>query len=215
MHNEYILHIETAPLPTEELAAKAPVFKAAANLKDAQKIAEDIEKKKKKYFEEAAFNESTGFICAVCLKDTATGEVSILNSLANTEEKILSWLYNRLMPGETTVTFKGAEFVYPFLSRRGARYRIPFMTEVFYSPGILPAGYLDDERHTDIAAIWGCGGSQSTSLKEVADVLDISYTAPLQPYYKVLQESEKEANRQLNDTMTTLQAVYTKILVPQ
>lgn len=215
MSKTYLLHIETAPLPMEQLIAKAPVFKAAANLKDAQKIAEDIEKKKNKYFEQAACSEATGFICAVCLKDLDTGEVMILNSLANTEEKMLSWLYDKLSPDISTITFGGSKFTYPFISRRGARYMLPFLANLFYDGRMERPGYLNDGIHMDLAAVWACEDSLSnyaTDIKELCDVLDIHHVTPTQPYYKVLMESEEQANLQLNETMTTLLAVHAKLI---
>lgn len=216
MSNSYVVYIETAPLPLEQLVSKAPVFKAAANLKDAQKIAEDIEKKKNKYFEEAHLNESTGFVCAVALLDMETEKVEIINSLQNSEEKILSWLYGKLANGRPTptVTFRGNKFVYPFISRRGAKYGIPFLTQLFYyDEAVGYSGQLDEYLYTDVAAMWACGSlSHPESMKEIADVLDIKYTEHEQPYYKALIDDEEKANEQLNASITTLFDVYKKLV---
>lgn len=209
---EFILHIETAPLPMADLIIKAPSFKAASNLKDATKITEDIERKKNKYFEDAAYNEATGFVCATALLDTATGERELTHSFHMSEEGMLRKLYERLTkPYASTITFRGTKFIYPFIARRAAIYSdMNFFTNVFYK---YRTAILEDETHTDLAKMWACGAiSHPETIKEITDVLDIPLTQSVVPCHKLLTEERlAEAEDHLNLTLDTLMQVFTKL----
>jgi DNA polymerase elongation subunit (family B) len=204
---KYIIHIETAPLSMDVLLAKAPVFKAASNLKDAAKIVEDIAKKKNKYIEDAAFNEATAHLCAISLTSTDTLVTETLTSLDKTEEQMLCWLYDKLKAVDGSVTFRGSKFVYPFLCRRGAIYGINFFIDIFY---IGHTGRLMETWHIDLAKMWACGSlTHPESLQEITDVLDIAYKQPDTPYHKLLiEERFEEAAAQLACEVATLAKVH-------
>lgn len=207
---QYILHIETAPKPLSELIASAPTFKAAANLKDPVKIAEDIEKKKNKYFEEAAFNEATGSICTVGLLDLSDGSIDKVTALEATEEKMLQWLYTKLR-GNLTVCFRGIRFVYPFICRRAAIYgKMNFITNIFYK---YYTGKIEDDQHIDIAQVWACGNiGHPETLEEITSVLQIDYTPSNVPYYKLLtDEKTEQASALLETKLKTIQSVWKKL----
>jgi len=204
--NQYILHIETAPLSKAELVLKAPVFRAAANLKDAVKIAEDIEKKKNKYFEDAAYSEITGYVCAVGLLDIETGKIETKTSLTCVEETILRWLYNKLktIEGARTVTFRGCRFVYPFIARRAARYsEMNFFKDVFHTAS------LGEGTHLDLARVWACGSlSHPDSLSEITDVLGVDHPRKGVVYHQALTTSPGEASSYMDSCLCALLAVY-------
>jgi hypothetical protein len=202
----YLLHIETAPFAREVIVAKAPVFKAASNIKDPAKIAEDIAKKVSKYVEEAQFNEATASVCAISITDEETLETETVTMQTKTEEQMLRWLFDKIS-GVCTVTFKGAKYVYPFLSRRGAIYGINFFAEVFY---IGYTGRLLETHHMDIAKTWACGSlSQPESIKELTDVLGVSYEEPTRPYHQLLTEEKyEEAESQLLEEVRALREVH-------
>jgi hypothetical protein len=71
-----VFDIETSPLPEEQLAASMPEFKAAANLKDPEKIKASIEEKKEAYIRDAALSPLTGRILAVGVRKP-TGDLLI------------------------------------------------------------------------------------------------------------------------------------------
>ena len=206
----YILHIETAPKPTAELAASAPVFRAASNLKDPVKIAEDIEKKKNKYFEEAAFNEATGSICAIGLLGTKDNCIKKLSALDSTEEEMLRCLFEHIN-GHCTVSFRGLRFVYPFICRRAAIYdNMNFFTGRFYK---YYSGKVEDEAHIDIAQIWACGSiSHPERLEEITGVLGLKYEPSNVPYHKLITDGRtQEADAFLTHTLDTINAIWKKL----
>jgi len=206
MVKEYILHIETAPLPMEQLIAKAPVFKAAANLKDVQKIAEDIEKKKKKYFEEASFSEVTGYICAIAWMNISDEEVTILNIHEHTEEDMLRQLYAVLTaePATLVFTFRGERFMFPYISRRALKYGINFFKLFLGAIAV---------KNMDFARLWACGNvGHPDNIQEMTSVLDIVYTPPEKPYYELLEQDAGVAEKAVTDYMRTALLPIRKLL---
>jgi hypothetical protein len=209
-YKTYILHIETAPKPLAELIANAPTFKAAANLKDPVKIAEDIEKKKNKYFEEAAFSEATGSICGIGLQNIEDGTVEQVCALEQTEEDMLRWLYAKIN-GQGTVSFRGIRFVYPFVSRRAAIYtNLNFFSNIFYK---YYSGRIEDDAHADVAQVWACGNiSHPERLEDITSVLGLNYASPSVAYHKLLTEERKEeAAALLTRTLDTINEIWKKL----
>ena len=187
-----LLHIETAPLPIGELVIKAPTFKAASNLKDAAKITEDIEKKKNKYFEEAAYSENTGRICAIAFKRPDEDLITFMTSLKASEEEMIKTL-RELFKTSQVITFRGVKFTYPFIARRSAAYEglSLFNTDYLYDPNYT--GRVNS-KHIDLAQIWACGGlSHPESIKEITDVLGIEYDFSNKPIHKLLLEEDGES----------------------
>ena len=221
MKKTYIIHIETQPLTLTELLAKAPEFKAASNLKDPAKIAEDIEKKKNKYISEAQFNDNTCEVCAVGLTNLETGTQRIVglyggDALVEDEHDIFEWLHDNLKSNEDpndpwadTITFRGEKFIYPLLARKGARYGFSFFS-AFYSPAAT--GRLKDSNHFDIAKRWACGSlSHPENLQEVARMLSIHHVISNVPYYKLAQENSDEAEAYFLNTLDALEEIYNTI----
>jgi len=204
MRKQYILHIETAPLPMEQLITAAPTFRAAANIKDPKKIEEDIEKRKNKYFEEAAYNAATAKICALAWMDISDMKVQSVNS--EFEEDLLPELFDMLTKPEYahTYTFRGLKFVYPFICRRALTLGINFF-DVFF-------GEKGHRLHFDIAQIWACGSSSHPeSLEEITKVLSINYMDNPQPYYKLraadAHNATNHAGEQLTSTINAIDAI--------
>jgi len=201
----YILHIETAPLPMEQLIKKAPEFKASAVLKDPVKIADDIEKKKKKYFEEARFHEATSYVCAYALWDTEQGAPSIAEGDAapEDEKRLLSYLYGKFSAGvgASVVTFGGSKYELPYICRRAAQYGEMDFFHLFYD------GWTGEakKRHMDLAQKWACEGYFPDTIKEITDVIGVNYTVSDTPYYQLAVEDQ---TTRLVDEIETLYAVY-------
>lgn len=70
-----IFDIETGPLPEEYLCGVMPEFEANKTLKDPEKIAADIEKKRAAFIEKAALAPETGMVLAVGVIDSEKGFV--------------------------------------------------------------------------------------------------------------------------------------------
>lgn len=192
MKSPYIIDIVTEPLPREVLLARAPEFKAGANLKDPVKIAEDIDRKKKKYLEDAHLSEATAVVLAIAIADYDNPVDAEI--LTNETEGMLLKDFKAFLDKDKTgkiITFRGLKFVYPFLCRRGAANGLNFFRELAY-PAAFQNSPLD--YHIDIARIWACGSiSHPDTLEEIANVLGIEYQEPQVPYHELIQTSEKEA----------------------
>lgn len=212
--NKVLLHIETAPLPIGELVIKAPVFKAASNLKDAAKITEDIEKKKNKYFEEAAYSENTGRLCAVAFRKYEDNTLTTVLTPYNASERNMIEILRELFSSEEVITFRGVRFVYPFIARRSAAYDglSLFNTDCLYDRNYI--GKINP-KHTDLAQIWACGGlSHPETLKEITDVLGTAYNFPNQPIHKMLleEENKEQVNEYLFEYLDALEDTTRSIL---
>ena len=80
-----VLDIETIPQDSSLLLARAPEFTAAANLKDPEKIAASIAKKKADYLADAALNWKTAEVVLI-----GAGEDDEIQSFtANTEKELI------------------------------------------------------------------------------------------------------------------------------
>ncbi|MEI6073993.1 MAG: hypothetical protein WCS94_00370 [Verrucomicrobiota bacterium] len=81
-----VFDIETVPQDPTKLLALAPEFTAAANLKDPDKIAASIAKKRADYLADAALNWKTAEVVLVGAGD----ETEILSFTADTEKELLA-----------------------------------------------------------------------------------------------------------------------------
>jgi len=218
MKKTYIIHIETEPLSLGALLAGAPEFKAAANLKDPVKIAEDIEKKKNKYIAEAQFNEAASTVCAVGLTELESGKQSVISlyggdNHVHSEQELFSCLLDKLKCDDglwaDTISFRGEKHMYPFLARRGAIHSLPFFS-VFYWTAM--AGRLKEPMHFDMARVWACGSmSHPESLDELVSLLKVHYVSSTVPYYKLAKENPEEATAYLLNTLDTLEEIYGRV----
>jgi hypothetical protein len=188
MKAPYILDIATTPLPRETLLARAPEFKAGANLKDPAKIAEDIERKKKKYLEDAHLSEATATVSCIAIADYNHPTDSML--LTNDSEKDLLASFEEFITKnekEKLITFRGFKFVYPFLARRGAVHGFNFFKYLVY-PAALQSNPF--EQHIDVAKIWACGSIfHPETLQEIADVLGIECSGVSDIYHELVNNT--------------------------
>ena len=81
-----VFDIETVPQDPTKLLALAPEFTAAANLKDPDKIAASIAKKRADYLADAALNWKTAEVVLIGAGD----ETEILSFTADTEKELLA-----------------------------------------------------------------------------------------------------------------------------
>ena len=81
-----VFDIETVPQDEAKLLAMAPEFTAAANLKDPDKIAASIAKKRADYLADAALNWKTPEVVLIGAGD----ETEILSFTADTEKELLA-----------------------------------------------------------------------------------------------------------------------------
>ena len=81
-----VFDIETIPQDETKLLALAPEFTAAANLKDPDKIAASIAKKRADYLADAALNWKTAEVVLIGAGD----ETEILSFTADTEKELLA-----------------------------------------------------------------------------------------------------------------------------
>ncbi|MEI8290751.1 MAG: hypothetical protein WCH99_14890 [Verrucomicrobiota bacterium] len=81
-----VFDIETVPQDEAKLLAMAPEFTAAANLKDPDKIAASIAKKRADYLADAALNWKTAEVVLIGAGD----EKEILSFTADTEKELLA-----------------------------------------------------------------------------------------------------------------------------
>lgn len=213
MKNRIILHIETSPLSKEELVKKAPVFKAAANLKDPAKIIEDVEKKKNKYFEEARFSESSGYVCAIAYKELDSPSVHYLDNTTNTERELLDAVRKVIAHKEGTITFRGARFTFPFIARRAAKYG---GGSLFIGGSLYSRDYVGrlQSQHIDLAQVWACGGlSHTETIDEIARTLEVDYTPPVTPAYQLIEDNRQEdAIRDMTTTLVALEKIAKIVL---
>jgi hypothetical protein len=206
MKAPYILDIVTTPLPKETLLARAPEFKPAANLKDPAKIAEDIERKKRKYIEDAHLSEATAMIACVAIASYDNPKDSEI--ITNSSEKDLLATFKGFIEEnrfEKIITFRGIKFVYPFISRRGATHGFNFFNYLVY-PAALQSTPLD--QHIDIAKLWSCGSiSHPDTLEEITGVVGIDYHEPTIPYHELVETSESEAYAQVFNKLETISKI--------
>ena len=121
-----VFDIETSPLPEEQLAASMPEFKAAANLKDPEKIKASIEEKKEAYIRDAALSPLTGFVIAAGVRKP-NGDLLLAHGgdEKDTLRKIVSQLNGYLQQQIAVGGFNIKGFDLPFIRFRCAVHGIP------------------------------------------------------------------------------------------
>jgi len=156
--NTTVFDIETGPLPDIILDALMPEFEAGANLKDPDKVAADIAKKKLKFKEDAALSPLTGRVLAVgFLPDF--GEPPLI--LCDDDEAVLLasvWNHFRTAGGSRRPSFVGfniAGFDLPFLVKRSWILNVPV------PPNVRQGRYWADW-FIDLRETWQLGDRQSS-----------------------------------------------------
>jgi len=155
--NSIIFDIETGPLPDIKLDALMPEFEPAANLKDPDKIAADIAKKKAKFKEDAALSPLTGRVLAVGFQPDFGDPPLILCD--DDEAKLLDsvWRHFRTAGGTRRPTFVGFNilgFDLPFLVKRS------WVNGVEIPPNVRQGRYWSDW-FVDLREIWQLGDRQA------------------------------------------------------
>jgi hypothetical protein len=202
----YIIDIETAPLPQNQIEAFQPEFKADTRLRDPIKIAEDIKNKKEKFISTAALNPLTASICALGVWDTSENQPSLYYGMDEKKiiEKFLSLIREENLTRTRLVTFNGMNFDIPFLCRRGLLHGYD-MFPTFYR---LDGGFkiLDKAPiFLDLAAIWDCRRKDYISLNDLAIYMGVGKkNIDSELFYKLLEKNKKEAEEYLiNDLRLT------------
>lgn len=153
-----VFDIETGPLPDIVLDALMPEFEPAANLKDPDKIAADIAKKKAKFKQDAALSPLTGRVLAVGFQPDF-GDPPLI--LADDDEAVLLasvWNHFRTAGGQRRPMFVGFNvhaFDLPFLVKRS------WVNGVDIPPNIRQGRYWADW-FVDLREIWQLGDRQAS-----------------------------------------------------
>lgn len=167
MKSIHVFDIETSALPADKLAAIKPVFQAAKNLRDQQKIAEDIASKEQEWIERAALDATTGRVLCIGMD---SGAVDIVGDGADEPlilERFWNWLELKLNRSETVVGFCIFNFDLPFLVRRSWSLDV----EV---PTTLRRGRYWNDLLVDLADVWKLGNyEQRISLDTLAKTLGL------------------------------------------
>lgn len=152
-----VFDIETGPLPDIKLDALMPDFEPAANLKDPEKIAADLAKKRIKFKEDAALSPLSGRVLAVgFLPDH--GDPPLI--LADDDEGLLLasvWNHFRTAGGSRRPTFVGFNihgFDLPFLVKRS------WVNGVDIPPNVRQGRYWADWL-VDLRETWQLGDRQA------------------------------------------------------
>lgn len=166
----YIVDIETAPLPEAELLKYAEEIKADSRLKDPVKIAEDLRAKKEKLVSSAPLSALTGKICGLGVLAADSGKIHISCGLTESyEQQALAEFEELLSAGNTLITFNGARFDIPYLCRRGLLYGKNLFSKFFKLDGYP----LSNVMHIDLAQVWDCRCREYVSLAKLAAFLKV------------------------------------------
>lgn len=173
-----VFDIETMANPGMEEFLETPT--PAKNIKDPEKIAKDIAKKKASQRAKMALSPLTGRIACICVcalsgNDLETGKVDALGNVSreNTvtaEAELIKWFFDTLENTDNyrLVTFNGKTFDVPFLWKRAC------MLGIELPPRVLPLGFYTNrynhDTHCDLCQIWADGWTTSdmNSLELVA-----------------------------------------------
>lgn len=147
-----LFDIETSALPLDELEKSMPVFEASKVLKDPDKIAADIEKKRQSYVADAALDPLTGKVLVVGTFDDLG-----FDTISGDEKSILErfWiLASDALAGGQLIGFNCNSFDLPFMVKRS------------WHHGIRPPKELRDGRYwhrgiIDLREIWQMGDRQA------------------------------------------------------
>jgi len=163
-----IFDIETGPLPSHELSRMMPEggFQPRANLRDPEKIAEDIIKKEEDFRKTAALSPSTGQVIAIGVR--ALGKNTIFHQgeiNKENEGKVLSdfFEYFRKNGSQNWIGWSSNQFDWPFLRKRAWVHGLQFPVGVF--DGVNGAKWLNYNRNIlDAQCAWDAGTSNKTKL---------------------------------------------------
>jgi hypothetical protein len=202
----YIIDIETAPLPQNQIEAFQPEFKADTRLKDPIKIAEDIKNKKEKFIANAALNPLTSYICALGVWETSQKEpeLYISNSEKNIIEAFLELIKEENLTRTRIVTFNGMNFDIPFLCRRGLLYGHDIFPTFYRIDGCFKI--LDKAPvFIDLAAIWDCRRKDYISLNDLAIYMGVGKKNKNEDLFYQLLEKNKDVAKDylINDLKLT------------
>lgn len=131
--------IETAPLTPDELAAQEPKFEGNANTKDPEKIAAQIEEKRRKWYEQAALSPLTGRIVAIgyALSDD---DVVLHTAIQHTEAQMIDAFVST---AQTVSDRNGHLFGYNIV-----RFDLPFIVRRAWALGVpVPRFLLPGSRY--------------------------------------------------------------------
>lgn len=148
--------VESAPLSDDKLELVKPVFEAAKNLKDPEKIKASIAEKEQDWRARAALDATTAQILAVGILDGNTFTV-----LSGDEKLILNqfWTYadEQLGVGNMLVGFCIFHFDLPMLFRRSV------INGVSVPMSVKRSSYRPfHENFQDVALLWQCGNREQT-----------------------------------------------------
>jgi len=155
--NTTVFDIETGPLPDIILDSLMPEFEPAANLKDPEKIAANLAKKRAEFKADAALSPLTGRVLAVgFLPDMGAESIIICDD----DEKVLLakvWDHFRTAGGSRRPTFVGFNihgFDLPFLVKRSWVQQVPI------PPNVRQGRYWADW-FIDLRETWQLGDKQA------------------------------------------------------
>ncbi len=167
--------IETAPLDSDKIKAVMPVFKARSNIKDPQKIEEDIQTKIAEFIAEAPLDASTGRVVAIGWTVDG-GEVNILAySDAEDEAKLLKRAWS-------TFTDERGVIVQDIIGHNSNKFNIPFLVRRSRILGVkVPSTVMTwsrgrlhlDQHFKDTMEAWACGTTDKIKLDTLAKCLGV------------------------------------------
>ena len=180
-----IFDIETCPLDADELEQLMPSFEAPRNIKDASKIKDAIEAKRKKWIDEAALHATSGRILAIGL--LREGKYTILEGEESDVIKDF-WSYYRRYDPQQFVGFNIRNFDLPYIIRRGFRRGIDY-------PRSIISGYRYwRENIIDLMDFWTLGVyGERISLDNFAKFLGIKGKNGSGKFFGELYKADRKA----------------------
>lgn len=173
--------IETGPLPEAELIGMMPEFDAPSNLKDPDKIAAAIAKKRADYIADAALDPLTGCVLAIGVNgDVVEGDEAEML-------KAFWWLLSEDGRFPQIIGFNITGFDLPFLFKRSWRHGIK-------PPSWLRKGRYWDSDVVDLREVW-CMGDRTAkgSLEAVAMHLGLGCKLGSGKDFAALWKDDKQA----------------------
>ncbi len=178
---------ETYSLALPELEALMPQFEAAANLKDPEKIAANIESKRQAWIADAALSPLTGYVLVIGLMSAETvffegSEPTLLEAFLNRTDEILSG-------GGKLIGFNIFSFDLQFILKRAYRHSV----KVPRSIGGWTGRYWNwNENIIDLRLLWQMGDRQAPgSLDSIARHLGVGAKTGTGKEFAKLWETEK------------------------
>lgn len=205
-----VFDIETGPLPDIILDALVPEFEPAANLKDPEKIAADIAKKKVRFKEQAALSPLTGRVLAVGFQPDFGDPPLILCD--DDESKLLAsvWDHFRTAGGNRRPMFVGFNihgFDLPFLVKRS------WVNGVPVPPNVRQGRYWADW-FIDLREVWQLGDRQAEgSLDTICRALGLGEkNGSGADFARLWQENRDEAVKYLLNDLDLTAKLAAKLL---